>query len=65
MTDVDTLRHQFKNQLGVILGFSDILLAEAGDDQRRRGDLEAIHQAAVAALDLLDSLFPVCVDATR
>jgi len=65
MTDTDRIRHQFKNQLGVILGFSDLLLAEAGGDDHRRGDLEAVRQAAATALELLDTLFPVHANSTR
>ena len=62
MTD-DKDRHDFKNQLAVILGFSEILLAEATANDPRRGDFEEIHKAATAALDLLERLFPI--DAER
>jgi len=58
MTDDDKNRHDFKNQLGIILGFSEVLLAEAADDDPRRGDFEEIHKAATAALDLLERLYP-------
>jgi len=57
MTDDDKSRHDFKNQLAIILGFSEILLAEAAADPRRR-DLEEIHRAAVTALDLLARMYP-------
>ena len=57
MTD-DRNRHDFKNHLGVILGFSKILLAETPAGDPRRGDLEEIHKAATAALDLLARLYP-------
>lgn len=57
MTD-DKNRHDFKNHLGVILGFSEILLAEAAASDPRRGDLEEIHKAATAALALLARLYP-------
>ena len=57
MTDDDKSRHDFKNQLAIILGFSEILLAEAAGDPRRR-DLEEIHRAAVTALDLLARMYP-------
>lgn len=50
--------HDFKNQLGIILGFSEALLAEAAAGDPRRADLEEIHKAATAALDLLVRLFP-------
>ena len=58
-------RHDFKNQLGIILGFSEILLAEAAPDDPRRPDLEEIQRAAVAALDLLARLFPADADTPR
>ncbi len=58
MTDGDKQRHDFKNQLGIILGFSEILLAEAAAGDPRREDLEEIHKAAAAALDLLERLYP-------
>ena len=61
MTDADKSRHDFKNQLAIILGFSEILLAEAAGDPRR-GDLEEIHRAAVTALDLLARLYPADAD---
>lgn len=40
MTDGDKRRHDFRNQLGIILGCSEILLAEAaaGDLRRRSGE---------------------------
>ena len=57
MTDDDKSRHDFKNQLAIILGFSEILLAEAAGDPRRR-DLEEIHRAAVTALNLLARMYP-------
>ncbi|MBI3400971.1 MAG: hypothetical protein HY048_06090 [Acidobacteria bacterium] len=61
MTD-DKSRHDIKNQLGIILGFSEILLAEAPAGDPRRRDLEEIHTAAKAALDLLARVFPVDAD---
>jgi signal transduction histidine kinase len=56
--DDDKNRHDFKNQLGIILGFSEILLAEAKADDPRRDDLDEIHKAATAALALLARLYP-------
>jgi signal transduction histidine kinase len=64
MLDDDKSRHDFKNQLGIILGFAELLLAEAAADDPRRGDLEEIHKAATAALDLLARLFPPGADPT-
>ena len=62
MTDDDKSRHDFKNQLGIIIGFSEILLADAADGDPRRGDFEEIHKAATAALDLLARLYPERAD---
>ena len=58
MTEDAKHLHDFKNQLGIILGFSDLLMAETADSDQRRGDFEEIHRAATAALDLLARLFP-------
>jgi signal transduction histidine kinase len=46
-------RHDLKNQLGVILGFSDLLLEEMGAADPRRGDVQEIHAAASRAMELL------------
>jgi signal transduction histidine kinase len=57
MTDDDKSRHDFKNQLAIIRGFAEILLAETAPGDARRRDLEEIHKAAVTALDLLARLY--------
>jgi hypothetical protein len=62
MNDDDKSRHDFKNQLAIILGFAEILLAEAEAGDPRRRDLEEIHKAAVAALDLLARVYPAHSD---
>ena len=64
MTDDDKSRHDFKNQLAIIRGFSEILLAEAAAGDPRRRDLEEVHKAAVIALDLLERLYPAHADTT-
>jgi hypothetical protein len=56
--DDDKNRHDFKNQLGIILGFSEILLAQAAASDPRHGILAEIHKAATAALALLARLYP-------
>ena len=61
-TDDDKSRHDFKNQLAIILGFAEILLAEAPAGDPRRRDLEEIHKAAVTALDLLARVYPAQAD---
>jgi signal transduction histidine kinase len=58
MTDDDKSRHDFKNQLAIIRGFAEILLAESAAADPRRRDLEEIHRAALTALDLLAGLYP-------
>jgi signal transduction histidine kinase len=65
MTDNEKSRHDFKNQLAIIRGFAEILLAETAAGEPRRRDLEEIHRAAVTALDLLTSVFPTAVDASH
>ena len=54
MRNDEKLRHDFKNQLAIIRGFAEILLAEAADTDPRRHDIEEIHRAAVSALELLE-----------
>ncbi|MBI3492478.1 MAG: hypothetical protein HY047_11965 [Acidobacteria bacterium] len=49
-TNDDKDRHDFKNQLGIILGFSEVLLAEVAAGDPRRGDLEEIHKARHATM---------------
>jgi len=58
MTDDDKSRHDFKNQLAIIRGFAEILIAETPAGDRSRSDLEEIHKAAVTALELLARLYP-------
>lgn len=58
ITDPDRARHDFKNQLAIIRGFSEILIAETPAGDSRRRDLEEIHTAAVTALTLLGQIFP-------
>ena len=49
-------RHDMKNQLGVILGFCDLLLVEMDPADPRRGDVQEIHTAATRAMELLARL---------
>ena len=51
-------RHDFKNQLAIIAGFSELLLAQADERDPRRADYLEIHRAAAVALDLLGRVFP-------
>ena len=58
MPDEEKHRHDFKNQLGIVLGFADVLLTEMLPDDARRPDVEEIQKAATAALALLARVFP-------
>jgi signal transduction histidine kinase len=58
MNKDDKIRHDFKNQLAIIRGFAEILVAEAPADDPRRRDLQEIHKAAVTALKLLAEIYP-------
>jgi signal transduction histidine kinase len=49
----DRWRHDMKNQLGVILGFSALLLEEMAPADPRRSDVQEIHGAATRAMELL------------
>ena len=57
-SDADKSRHDFKNQLAIIRGFSEILIAETSQSDPRLRDLEEIHRAAVTALQLLARVYP-------
>jgi len=50
------LVHDFKNQLGIVLGFSEMLIAELADDDPHKPDLQEINKAAQAAMALLEQL---------
>ena len=50
------LIHRFKNHLSIIVGFCDLLLAEAPEADARRADLAEIQKAAYAAMALMPEL---------
>jgi len=50
------LVHDFKNQLGIVLGYSELLIDELADDDPRKPDLQEINKAAKAAMALLEQL---------
>lgn len=50
--------HAFKNYLAIIIGFSDLLLAELPEASQHRKDVAEIHKAGHEALTLLTSMFP-------
>ncbi len=49
-------RHDMKNQLGIILGFADLLLQEMDPADSRRADIQEMHTAATRAMELLAAL---------
>ena len=48
--------HRLKNQLAIILGFSELLLEELPADDPHRPDVLQIHQAAKSAIGELPPL---------
>ena len=46
-------RHDITNQLGIILGFAELLLEDMDAADPRRGDIQEIAAAAQKALDLI------------
>lgn len=51
-------RHDMKNQLGIILGFADLLLQELDPSDPHRADIGEIRIAAVRAMELLSAVKP-------
>jgi signal transduction histidine kinase len=51
-------RHDIKNQLGIVLGFTEVLLADMTPDDPRYEDLREIHAAAHRAMALVRELTP-------
>lgn len=47
-----------KNQLGIIVGFADLLLEEMDAADPRRPDIQEISTAAHKAMQLLAEVFP-------
>jgi hypothetical protein len=54
----DRWRHDMKNQIGIILGFSDLLLQEMAADDTRRPDVQEINLAARRVMVLLAEVAP-------
>jgi hypothetical protein len=46
--------HDMKNYLGIVLGYSNLLLEELLPDDPRRPDVDEIRKAAEAAVALMD-----------
>ena len=51
-------RHDLKNQLGIILGYSELILEEMDPSNRFRQDVEEILKAAQQALTLIRQIEP-------
>ena len=55
-------RHDLKNQIGIVLGFSELLLNEIDDTSAHRADVQEIYNAAQRSLDLLTKLSAAAAD---
>jgi signal transduction histidine kinase len=53
MTHPDQRDHALNNYLSIILGYAELLLQEAAEDDPRRADVLEIQKAAQAAVRLL------------
>lgn len=49
-------RHDLKNQLGIVLGYSELILQDLDRDHQLRADLEEILKAAQQAMALVGEL---------
>jgi hypothetical protein len=49
----DQVLHQLKNHIAIIVGFTDLLLADVTGDERRAADLREVHTAARQAMAIL------------
>ena len=49
-------RHDLKNQLGIVLGFSELILQDLTDHHPLRADLDEILTAAQKAMALIAEL---------
>ena len=47
--------HDMKNQIGIVIGYANLLLDEMPADDARRGDLEEIRKAGETALRLIEA----------
>ena len=54
----ERITHDLMNQLGIIVGFAELLLSEIPGDDPRRADIEEMHSAANRAIALVDQLDP-------
>jgi signal transduction histidine kinase len=56
VTERGAFVHDMKNMLGIILGYSNLVLDEMTEGDPRRQDMEEIRKAAEGALALLKTL---------
>lgn len=54
MKDDTEFEHSLKNYIAIVLGYSDLLIADMAEDDPRRDDVTEIHKAAMSALKLID-----------
>ena len=50
------VKHDIKNQLGIVLGFTELLLADMPDDDPRKADLMEIRAATMMTMELINPL---------
>ena len=48
--------HRLKNYIAIVMGFSELLLAECADDDPKRSDLEEVFKAAQNAMAMMPEL---------
>ena len=54
MSQTRTFVHDMKNQLGIVIGYSNLVLDELAPEDPRRTDIDEIRRAGEAALALID-----------
>ncbi len=52
----DRWKHDIKNQLGIVLGFSALMLEDMDPKDQRYADLQEIHAAAERAMEIIARL---------
>jgi two-component system cell cycle sensor histidine kinase/response regulator CckA len=54
MSDSGPFVHDMKNYLGIVIGYSNLLLEELPPEDPRRTDIDEIRKAGEAAIALVD-----------
>jgi hypothetical protein len=54
MSDSGPFVHDMKNYLGIVIGYSNLLLEELPPEDPRRTDIDEIRKAGEAAVALVD-----------